>query len=66
MHLLLGVAVVAQLIAVKAGRLVDPEAGTVSRDQIIVVEQGRIRSVGREVPAGAEVIDLSRATVIRL
>jgi len=64
MHLLLGVAVVAQLIAVKAGRLVDPEAGTVSRDQIIVVEQGRIRSVGREVPAGAEVIDLSRATVL--
>ena len=64
MHPLLGVAVVAQLIAVKAGRLVDPEAGTVSRDQIIVVEQGRIRSVGREVPAGAEVIDLSRATVL--
>ena len=61
---LLSVAVLAQLIAVKAGRLVDPEAGTVARDQIIVVEQGRIRSVGREVPAGAEVIDLSRATVL--
>src|SRR5438105_1839722 len=64
MHPLLGVAVVAQLIAVKAGRLVDPEAGTVARDQIIVIEQGRIRSVGREVPASAEVIDLSRATVM--
>ena len=53
-----------QVVDVKAGRLVDPEAGTVARDQIIVIEQGRIRSVGREVPASAEVIDLSRATVM--
>ena len=56
----------AQVTAIRAGRLVDPEAGTVARDQTILVEGGRITAVGGglAVPQGAAVIDLSRSTVM--
>jgi imidazolonepropionase-like amidohydrolase len=56
----------AQVTVIKAGRLVDPEAGTAAPDQIIVVEGGKFRAIGPGVaiPAGAEVIDLSRLTVL--
>ena len=36
----------AQVIAIKAGRLVDPESGTVATNQIILVENSKIKSVG--------------------
>jgi imidazolonepropionase-like amidohydrolase len=52
--------------AVRAGWLVDVEAGKVLRDQVIVVRGDRIVSVEAapgHVPAGAKVIDLSRYTV---
>jgi imidazolonepropionase-like amidohydrolase len=50
--------------AVKAGRLVDP-AGRVIVNAVVVIENDRIASVGTgPVPAGAEVIDLSRYTVV--
>jgi len=65
--LLLSVApAAAQVTAIRAGRLVDPEAGTVASDQIILVEDGMITAVGPDVavPAGAEVVDLSDATVL--
>jgi imidazolonepropionase-like amidohydrolase len=55
-----------KIVAVKAGRLVDPESGTVATNQIILVEGERIRQVGAglAIPAGAEVIDLSNLTVL--
>src|SRR4051794_15570918 len=51
---------------IRAGRLLDPEGGRILADQIIVVEGNRIRDVGANlpIPAGAQVIDLSRMTVM--
>ena len=56
----------AVIIAVKAGKLVDPEAGTVLSNQIILIENGKFKEIGPNVaiPAGAEVIDLSGLTVL--
>jgi imidazolonepropionase-like amidohydrolase len=56
----------AQVIAVKAGKLVDTETGTIVANQIILVEKGRIKAVGAslEIPVGASVIDLSGYTVL--
>ncbi|HEX9895285.1 MAG TPA: hypothetical protein VGA78_15255, partial [Gemmatimonadales bacterium] len=56
----------AQVIAIRAGGLVDPEAGTITRNQVIVVENGRFTAIGANVaiPAGAEVIDLSQLVVL--
>ena len=56
----------AQVIAIRAGGLVDPDAGTVSTNQIILIEDGRFRAIGADVtiPRGAEIIDLSRLTVL--
>ena len=56
----------AQVTAIRAGRLVDPEAGTVSPNQVILVERGKFTAVGPDVPipAGATVIDLSDLTVL--
>jgi imidazolonepropionase-like amidohydrolase len=55
-----------KVTAVRAGRLIDPETGAVATNQIIVVEGERIRAVGSNVaiPAGVEVIDLSKLTVL--
>jgi imidazolonepropionase-like amidohydrolase len=55
----------AQVTAIKAGRVVDPEAGTVAQNQVILVEAGKITAIGGNVkiPSGARVIDLSQATV---
>src|SRR5258707_993328 len=55
-----------QVTAIRAGRLLDPEAGRILTNQIILVEGTRIRDVGPNVaiPAGAQVIDLSRMTVM--
>ena len=57
---------VAQVTAIRAGRLLDPEAGTVSTNQIVLVENGKFTAVGANVaiPSGAEVIDLSNLTVM--
>jgi imidazolonepropionase-like amidohydrolase len=54
------------LTAIRAGRLLDPEAGRVLANQIILVEGTRIREVGPNVaiPSGARVIDLSQMTVL--
>jgi imidazolonepropionase-like amidohydrolase len=53
-------------IAIRAGRLVDPEAGQLLTNQTILVENGRFTAVGANVaiPAGAQVIDLSGLTVL--
>jgi imidazolonepropionase-like amidohydrolase len=56
----------AQVTAIRAGRLIDPDAGTAATNQAILVEKGHITAVGADVriAAGATVIDLSRATVL--
>jgi imidazolonepropionase-like amidohydrolase len=53
-------------LAIRAGRLVDPDAGTVLTNQVILVENGRFSAIGPNVviPAGAQVIDLSGLTVL--
>lgn len=55
-----------QVTAIKAGRLVDTESGTVKTNQVLLVENGKIKSIGGNItiPAGATVIDLSRSTVL--
>jgi imidazolonepropionase-like amidohydrolase len=55
-----------KLTALRAGRLVDPETGAAAANQIILVEGERIKEIGANVtiPAGAEVIDLSRLTLV--
>src|SRR5713101_6578364 len=52
-------------IAIKAGKVVDPETGKTSTNQIILVEGKRIKEMGANIPipSGAKVIDLSRSTV---
>jgi imidazolonepropionase-like amidohydrolase len=63
---LAAVALSAQVTAIRAGQLVDPATGTTARDQIILVEGGRITAVGSAVPVpkDAVVIDLSKRTVL--
>jgi imidazolonepropionase-like amidohydrolase len=56
----------AELIAIRAGRLVDVDKGEVHRDQVILVRGERIEAVqaaSTKLPAGARVIDLSKFTV---
>ncbi len=58
------------VVLIKAGRLIDVRAGRVLENQGILVEGQRIKAVGalaeveRTAPATAQVIDLSRATVL--
>jgi imidazolonepropionase-like amidohydrolase len=56
----------AQVTAIRAGRLIDPVTATAARDQVIVVEAGRIKAVGPglRIPRGATVIDLSGSAVL--
>ena len=54
------------IVAIRAGRLVDAETGTVAANQIVLVEGERIREVGPNVaiPPRAQVIDLSKLTLV--
>jgi len=56
----------APIIAIKAGRLIDPETATVTTNQIILIEGERIKAVGANltIPTGATIIDLSKLTVL--
>jgi len=60
------VSVCGQIIAIKAGKIVDPESGTVSSNQTIIVENGRITQIGANasIPANATVIELSNSVVL--
>ncbi|MGA7622972.1 MAG: amidohydrolase family protein [Candidatus Acidiferrales bacterium] len=55
-----------QVLAIKAGRLVDVDSGTVLTDQIILISDDRITAVGKAltIPSGAQVIDLSGMSVL--
>jgi imidazolonepropionase-like amidohydrolase len=55
-----------QVVAVRAGRLFDAKSGTMLSNQIVLITGDRITDVGPvvSIPAGAQTIDLSRATVL--
>jgi imidazolonepropionase-like amidohydrolase len=52
--------------AIRAGKLVDVVAGKLLTNQIILIDSGKIIAVGPalSIPKGAEIIDLSNATVL--
>jgi imidazolonepropionase-like amidohydrolase len=58
----------AQVIAIRAGRLFDSKTGQMLSRQVVILSGERITEVGPEaqvkIPAGAQVIDLSQATVL--
>lgn len=58
----------AQGVAIRAGRLFDPKSGTNLLNQVIVIKGDRIIDVGPaervQIPAGAQIVDLSKATVL--
>src|SRR6266481_5364812 len=55
-------------IAIRAGRLFDTKSAKLVNNQIVLIHGDRITDVGAadrvKVPAGAEVVDLSQATVL--
>lgn len=53
-------------LAIRCGRLLDGKSPSLVSDAVILIDGDRIAAVGRglKIPAGAEVIDLSRATVL--
>ncbi len=55
----------AQVTAIRAGTVIDPAHGSSAKDQIILVEDGKIKAIGAglAIPAGAEVVDLSHEWV---
>ena len=59
---------VPQAVAVRAGRLFDSKSGQELTNQVVLITGDRITDVGPEdrvkIPAGAQVIDLSQATVL--
>jgi imidazolonepropionase-like amidohydrolase len=62
----LSISTMAQITAIRAGKLIDPDSGTVLNHQIILIRDGRIDAVGTDlaIPSGARVIDLSKTTVL--
>ena len=54
------------VMAIKAGKLVDPEKGTTAANQIILIRGRKIEAIGTnvQIPAEAQIIDLSRSTVM--
>jgi imidazolonepropionase-like amidohydrolase len=55
-----------QVIAVRAGRLFDPNSGNLAANQVVLIRGDRIVDVGPnvQVPSDAQVIDLTAATVL--
>lgn len=56
---------IAQVVAIRAGTVIDPAHGTSARGQVILVENGKIKAIGPHlaIPAGTETIDLSKEWV---
>jgi imidazolonepropionase-like amidohydrolase len=56
----------AQVVAVRAGRLFDAKAGTMSANVVVLIRGDRVTDVGPavQIPSEARVIDLSGATVL--
>lgn len=53
---------------IRAGSLIDGKSNTAKRDQVIVIRGNLVENVGdsasAKIPAGAKIIDLSKATVL--
>jgi imidazolonepropionase-like amidohydrolase len=56
----------AGVTAIRAGAIVDPDSATISTNQTIVVDDGKIIAIGGnvKVPQGSTVIDLSKQSVL--
>lgn len=54
------------ITAIRAGRMIDTDAGKVLENQVILIRDGKIEAVGADVaiPPGAKLIDLSKMTVL--
>jgi imidazolonepropionase-like amidohydrolase len=54
------------VVAIRAGRLFDAKSGSLLSNQFVLIRGDRISDVGGtlQIPAGAQVIDLSTATVL--
>ena len=55
-----------QIIAIFAGTVLYPESGTQSSNQVILIENGKIKQIGPSlpIPNGATRVDLSKQTVL--
>jgi imidazolonepropionase-like amidohydrolase len=53
-----------RIVALRAGRLLDPASGRVEQNVVIAIRNDRIESIGGSVPPGAQVINLSGHTVL--
>ena len=58
--------VASRVTLIRAGRLIDPDSGTVLTNQVILIKDAKIQAVGRDLglPANVPVIDLSDKTVL--
>ncbi len=56
----------AQVTAIRAGKLIDPDSGTVLTGQTILIRDNKIEAVGNNVtiPSNAKIIDLTKMTVL--
>ena len=63
---LLALSASSQVTVIRAGKLIDPDSGAVSSDQLILIRGAKIEKVGKgiEVPKDAIVVDLSQLTVL--
>jgi imidazolonepropionase-like amidohydrolase len=64
--LLFALPAMGQTIAIRAGNLIDPANGSISKNQIILVQNGKITAVGAgiSIPQDAQTIDLSNEWVM--
>src|SRR5882762_2743754 len=57
-----------RVIAVRAGHLFNSKSGTMLTDQVVLISGEKITDIGPadrvQIPTGAQVIDLSQATVL--
>src|ERR1700686_2891016 len=57
-----------RVVAVRAGHLFDSKSGQMLADQVVLINGEKITEVGAaarvQIPSGAQVIDLSQATVL--
>jgi imidazolonepropionase-like amidohydrolase len=56
----------AQVIAIRAGKLIDPDSGTILSGQTILIRDGKIEAAGNNltIPSNAKIIDLTKMTVL--
>jgi len=56
----------AQVTAIRAGKLIDPDSGAILTNQTILIRENKIEAVGNNVtiPSDAKVIDLTGMTVL--